>query len=348
MIIVTGATGRLGRAVVERLAERAPAEQLGVSVRDPEKAADLAARGIRVRRGDFGDPVALAHALEGAAQVLLVSGPADPEPHRVAIDVAKAAGAKRIVYTSHQAASPDSLFVATRGHAASEQDLAESGVPFTSLRNGFYASTTVYLLRSALETGELILPEDGPVSWTAHQDLTEAATIALIDPNRLAGLTPTDPNRLAGLTPTDPNRLAGLTPTGPERLAGLTPTDPNRLAGLTPTDPNRLAGLTPTGPERLAGVTPALTGQELFDYADVAALVTDLTGRKVTRVTVPDEEWRQTAIAHGMPEFAADLTLGIFAAARRGEFAVVDPTLPTLLDRPTTTLRDVLTQELTL
>lgn len=281
MIIVTGATGRLGRAVVERLADRVPTDQLGVSVRDPARAADLAARGIRVRRGDFDDPDSLANAFEAAGQVLIVSGPADPAPHQAAIDAAKAAGAGRILYTSHQAANLDSLFSATRGHAATEQDLADSGVPFTALRNGFYASTTTFMLRSALETGELILPEDGPVSWTAHRDLVDAAVLALTEPGRLDG------------------------------------------------------------------ITPALTGPGVLDYAEAAAIATDLTGRKITRVTVPDEEWKQTALGRGMPEHLADLTLGIFAAARRGEFAVVDPALPSLLGRPATTLREVLAAELT-
>jgi uncharacterized protein YbjT (DUF2867 family) len=281
MIVVTGATGRLGRAVVERLTESMPVGQLAVSVREPEKATDLAARGIRVRRGDFSDPDSLLRAFDGATQVLIVSGPADAEPHRAAIDAARAAGAERVVYTSHQAADPDSLFRATRAHAETEQDLARSGVPFTSLRNGFYASTPVYQLRAALQTGELVVPEDGPFSWTAHRDLADAAVIALTDP------------------------------------------------------------------DRLDGITPALTGQEALDYGDIAAIASELTGRTITRVTVPDNEWRKAALGRGMPEFAVELTLGIFAAARRGEFAAVDPTLPKLLGRPTTTLREVLATELT-
>ena len=73
MIIVTGANGLLGRAVVEKLVERVPAGQIGVSVRDPEKASALAALGVRVRRGDFADPASLADAFEGATQVLIVS-----------------------------------------------------------------------------------------------------------------------------------------------------------------------------------------------------------------------------------------------------------------------------------
>lgn len=281
MIIVTGATGRLGRAVVEGLAERVPVDQLGVSVRKPERAGDLAARGIRVRRGDFDAPDSLAGAFEGATQVLIVSGSADPAPHQVAIDAAKAAGAERILYTSHQAANLDSQFLATRGHAATEQDLAAAGVPFTALRNGFYASTPAFMLRSALETGELVLPQDGPFSWTAHQDLADAAVVAL------------------------------------------------------------------TGPGGLDGITPPLTGPEALDYAEVAAIASKLLGRTITRVTVPDEEWKQAALGRGMPEFVVDLTLGIFAAARRGEFAVVDPALPKILGRPATPISEVLARELT-
>jgi uncharacterized protein YbjT (DUF2867 family) len=100
MIIVTGANGQLGRAVVERLLERVPAEQIGVSVRDPEKARGLEKRGVRVRRGDFSDTTSLAHAFEGASQVLIVSadsfGEAVVRQHRTAIDIARQAGARRI------------------------------------------------------------------------------------------------------------------------------------------------------------------------------------------------------------------------------------------------------------
>jgi uncharacterized protein YbjT (DUF2867 family) len=90
VIIVTGATGQLGRQVVERLLTRVPADQVGVSVRDPEKAKALADRGVRVRRGSFTDPASLAHAFEGASQVLIVSvdkmGDECVTQHRAAID----------------------------------------------------------------------------------------------------------------------------------------------------------------------------------------------------------------------------------------------------------------------
>jgi NAD(P)H dehydrogenase (quinone) len=190
MIIVTGATGQLGHAVVERLLERLPAGQIAVSVRDPGRAQDLAERGVAVRRGDFGEPSGLAGAFAGASQVLIVSGPADPAPHRAAIEAAGAAHAKRILYTSHMGANPLSRFQPMPAHAETEQDLRASGIPFTSLRNGFYATSAIRLLAGALHTGRLAVPEDGPVSWTAHADLAEAAAIALTREGLLDGITP--------------------------------------------------------------------------------------------------------------------------------------------------------------
>ena len=106
MIVITGATGQLGRLVVEKLVGYVPASQIGVSVRDPKKATDLEALGVRVRQGDFNNADSLLSAFEGATQVLIVSSNArasggDPlAQHRTAIDAAKAAGVRRIVYTS--------------------------------------------------------------------------------------------------------------------------------------------------------------------------------------------------------------------------------------------------------
>ena len=193
MIIVTGANGQLGRAVVERLLVRVPAEQVGVSVRDPEKAQELEAHGVRVRRGDFDDPASLTHAFEGASQVLIVSSNTSGEMavhhHRTAIDTARKVGTRRILYTSHMGSSPTSPFPPMVDHAATEVALRDSGVAFTSLRNGFYATTAVMLLRNALQTGELVAPEDGPVAWTTHSDLAEGVA-SILSEEVLDGVTP--------------------------------------------------------------------------------------------------------------------------------------------------------------
>jgi uncharacterized protein YbjT (DUF2867 family) len=279
VIVVTGANGQLGRAVVERLLERVPAEEIGVSVREPARAKDLAERGVRVRQADFTDATGLAPAFAGATRVLVVSTDAAGEAalarHRTAVRAAAEAGVERVHYTSHMGASPSSLFLPTRDHAATEAALRDCGVPFTALRNGFYASTVPMLLGQALRTGELAAPADGPVSWTTHADLADATARVL------------------------------------------------------------------TG-DAVDGPTPPLTGPEAVDLAGVADIVTRLTGREIRRVVVPDADYRAGLLAHGLPEWRADVLVGMFAASRRGEFAAVDPALATLLGRPAQRLADFL------
>ena len=154
------------------------------------------ALGVRVRRGDFDDPESLKHAFEGATQVLIVSSNArasggDPlAQHRTAIEAVRTVGAKRIVYTSHMAASSTSLFPPMLDHAATETMLAVSGLQWTALRNGFYAASGIALMGDALKTGVIETPADGKVSWTAHADLAEAAAIILADEGRYDGPTP--------------------------------------------------------------------------------------------------------------------------------------------------------------
>jgi len=279
MFVITGATGQLGGAIVERLLERVEPQRVAVSVRDPSKAQALADRGVRVRRGDYTDPAGLAEAFEGAEQVLLVSasthGEAARRQHGAAIAAARDAGAGRILYTSHQGASPTSAFAPMRDHAATEELLAGSGIAWTSLRNGFYASTAQLFVGRALDSGTLVAPADGPVSWTTHADLAEAAVRVLLD------------------------------------------------GGFD-------------------GPTPALTGSEALDLADVAGIAAELTGRPLARAVSHDADFRAGLVARGTPDDVADLFLGMFAASRAGEFATVDPTLARLLDRPPTSLRDLL------
>jgi NAD(P)H dehydrogenase (quinone) len=272
MIVVTGATGQLGSRIVGQLLERVPAETVGVSVREPGKAAALAERGVRVRAGDFTEPAGLEQALEGAEQVLVISAgirgtDAAVAANLAAIDAARAAGAKRILYTSHQAASRSSLFAAMDTHARTEEYLAGLDVPFTALRNGYYA-TAIGL--------SLAVPADGPFSWTGHDDLASVAVAALVQD------------------------------------------------GL------------------LDGITPPLTAPVALDFEAVAGVVGELLGRPVARVVVGDDEWKDTAISHGVPAVAAEFLLGMFRAARRGEFAVTDPALESILGRPATPVRSVL------
>ncbi|MEV5746175.1 NAD(P)H-binding protein [Actinoallomurus sp. NPDC052308] len=274
MIIVTGASGQLGKATVERLLERVPAHRIGVSVRDPEKASELRARGVRVRQGDFEDPENLAHAFEGASRVLIVSvddtGETALRRHRTAIEAAARAGADRILYTSHMGANPSSPFAPMPDHAATEAALKDLGVPFTSLRNGFYAASGVMLLGNALETGELAAPEDGPVSWTAHADLAEAAAIALTDDGGLDGLTPA----LTGAEAIDLTRVAEIA----SELTGRT------IRRVVVSDEEYRAGLVAHGlPEALADLLLGIfVASRQGEFAEVDPTLARLLGRPPT------------------------------------------------------------------
>ena len=177
MTVITGATGALNGATVEHLLKRIPADQVGVSVRDTAKAQHFADRGVRVRRGAYDDPAALLDSFEGADQVLLVSSN-DPGADgvsllRVGIETAVAAGARRILYTSHQHTGLDSPFFPARHHAGTEALLADSGVAWTSLRNGFYAHSLDWLLgpgaRPASSRRQPTDPSHGPSALTRRR-----------------------------------------------------------------------------------------------------------------------------------------------------------------------------------
>ena len=194
MIVVTGATGQLGRSIVDNLLDRMPGGRIVASVRDPATVAAFIAKGVTVRSGDFAMPEELVTAFAGATQVLVTSvdklGEYALKMHRDAITAACAAGARRVLYTSHMGARPDSPFVPAGDHAATEAFLATAGHSFTSLRHGFYTESCLHMIGHGLEADELRVPEDGPVSWTARADLAEADAIILADEGRLDGITP--------------------------------------------------------------------------------------------------------------------------------------------------------------
>ncbi len=167
-----------------------------MSVREPEKAASLQSRGVRVRRGDFVQPGTLAQAFEGATQLMMISSNAaafggDPlAQHRTAIEAAKVAGVQRILYTSHAAAGSSSAFPPMWTHAATEAMLAESGLAWTALRNGFYADAALSFMGNDWQKGYIKAPADGKVAWTAHRDLAEAAAAILTGAAIFDGPTP--------------------------------------------------------------------------------------------------------------------------------------------------------------
>jgi uncharacterized protein YbjT (DUF2867 family) len=185
MFIVTGASGKLGRKIVENLMLHVPAAGIGVSVRDPGKVAALQACGVRVRKGDYDDAQSLYHAWKGAKRLLLVSSNAAAtggnllEQHATAIAIAREVGVERIFYTSQVSSAATSQFPPGRDHAATEALLAQSGLAWTALRNGFYADSALMMNARSFIAGELAAPEDGKVAWTTHDDLAAAAAALL-------------------------------------------------------------------------------------------------------------------------------------------------------------------------
>ena len=192
MIMVTGANGHLGRAIIEALANRVPPEDIVAASRD--RGALNVPDGIATRRADFSDPGSLTDAFAGIERIEIISvnkhGEEARTLHRNAIGAARAVGVERIFYTSHAGARESSPFAPADQHAASEADLAATGTPFTALRHGFYAESCLQMVGSDLKTGELRVPEDGPVCWTARADLAQADAALLADEALFDGATP--------------------------------------------------------------------------------------------------------------------------------------------------------------
>jgi NAD(P)H dehydrogenase (quinone) len=181
-IAITGATGQLGRLVVQALKSRAPAVPLRALMRTPSKAADL---GVEAVEADYARPETLATALAGVDTLLLISSNEIGQrtlQHRNVIDAARAAGVRRIVYTSllHADVSPLSL---AGEHRETEALLQASGLATTVLRNGWYTENHTATLPAAVAAGALIgSAGEGRISAATRADLAEAAAIVLTTP----------------------------------------------------------------------------------------------------------------------------------------------------------------------
>jgi NAD(P)H dehydrogenase (quinone) len=180
-VAVTGASGQLGRLVVEALLRR-DAGPIVAIVRDPSKVADLAERGVEVRQASYDDAEALDRALAGVDRLLLVSGTemgARVAQHTTVIRAAERAGVKLLAYTSSTAATESPLILAQE-HRGTEAALAESTVPHTLLRNGWYWENFFGRVDSAVEGGVFVgAAGDGRVSGAARADYAEAAAVVL-------------------------------------------------------------------------------------------------------------------------------------------------------------------------
>ena len=178
MIAITGATGQLGQHVIESLLKTVPASQIVAIVRNPAKATALSQQGITVRQADYSDEAAFTTALQGIDKLLLISssevGQRAPQ-HRNVINAAKAAHVKFIAYTSLMHADTSPLGLADE-HVATEQMLAESGIAYALLRNGWYTENYLASAPAALEHGVFIgAADEGKIASATRADYAAAA-----------------------------------------------------------------------------------------------------------------------------------------------------------------------------
>lgn len=178
MIAITGATGQLGQHVIESLLKTVPASQIVAIVRNPAKATALSQQGITVRQADYSDEAAFTTALQDIDKLLLISssevGQRAPQ-HRNVINAAKAAHVKFIAYTSLLHADTSPLGLADE-HVATEQMLAESGIAYALLRNGWYTENYLASAPAALEHGVFIgAAGEGKIVSATRADYAAAA-----------------------------------------------------------------------------------------------------------------------------------------------------------------------------
>lgn len=182
MIAITGATGQLGRLVIQNLLKTVPASEIVAAVRSPEKAADLAALGLQVRQADYTQPATLEAAFQGVDKLLLISssevGQRAPQ-HAAVIAAAKKAGVKLLAYTSILRADSSPLGLAAE-HKATETMLRDSGIPFVLLRNGWYTENYTGSVGAAVQHGAVMgSAKDGRIASAARADYAAAAAAVL-------------------------------------------------------------------------------------------------------------------------------------------------------------------------
>ena len=182
MIVITGASGQLGRLVIQSLLAKVPASQIVAAVRNPASVSDLATLGVQVRQADYSTPASLEAAFRGAEKVLLISSSEVGQrgvQHKNVVDAVKKARVSLLAYTSLLHVDTSPLFLAGE-HKETEAYLGQSGVPFVLLRNGWYTENYLASIPPALQHGAYIgAAGEGRIASAARADYAEAAAIVL-------------------------------------------------------------------------------------------------------------------------------------------------------------------------
>lgn len=282
-ILVTGATGHLGKAVVEALLKKTAASNIVLLARDPEKLKHFAEKGVELRKGDYDDPASLANAFKGIDKVYFVSGSDIQNRSQQQLNVVKAAkeaGVKHVFYTSFQrkdetAASPIA-FIA-QSHIETENALKDSGLAYTILKHGLYTDMLpLYMGEKVIENGIIYQPAgEGKTAFALRADMGEAAANLLLS-------------------------------------------------------------------EGHESKTYEIAGSVSVSYEEIAAMLSEITGKPIRYVSPPAAEFRETLGKAGVPEMYVNLFAGFAEAIRVGEFDFPDPTLEKILGRKPVSVKEYL------
>ncbi|ODA95773.1 NAD(P)-dependent oxidoreductase [Mesorhizobium sp. SEMIA 3007] len=284
-LLVTGASGQLGRSVIRYLLDthKVPPAKIIATTRNPESVADLAARGIVVRAADFNDATSLENAFKGADRVLIIST-SDLDlktgrrlkQHEAAVAAAKKAGVSHLLYTSMPNPEPVSPVLFAGDHYGTEQAIKASGIAYTIFRNSWYQENLFMALPHAIASGQWYTSAgDGRIAHGSRDDM--AAAIA----------------------------------------AGL-------ASGSTDSK------------------TYTLTGPRAYTTAEIAALVSEVTGKPLDVIQLPDEALTEGVKAAGVPEEFARVIVSFDANTRSGRIAMVTDAVETLSGRKPRTLKQFL------
>ena len=271
-VAVTGASGQLGRKVADILLERLDPSQVVLLTRMPDALAAYSERGAVVRRADFDEPASLVDAFSGADRALLISA-LDFErragQHRAAIDAAKAAGVRHVIYTSIPEPEGNPA-AASPSHYATELVARDSGLAWTFLRNNLYSDFQVPVVAQAIASGQLVTSAgDGRVAYVARDDCAAAAAAVLVQ----------DGHERKAYDITGPDAI------GPADIAALAAELGRRPVEVVAVDDDALvAGMIDNGvPEAVAGILLSFVVAARAGFLDaVSSAVKELTGRAPT------------------------------------------------------------------
>lgn len=281
MILVTGATGHLGSQIVENLLKQISPNEIAVLVRSEEKAKKLKEKGVQIRVGDYTNPNSLVEAFKDVEKLILISSNDFNDrigQHKNAIDAAKKAGVKHILYTSMSMndieTSPLKGFL--EDHYQTEDYIKQNGFTYTMLQHSLYADVIpMFIGEQVLETGVFFPAGEGRVAYASRTDLAEAISKIV-----------------------------------------LSDTYDNQSLPLTNT--------------------------ENYSYADVAKILSELSGKEVAYVSPTPKDFEETLKGFGLPESIIQMSLGFAAGIKNNDFDKTFPNLETILGRKPQTLKDFL------